>query len=179
MKTKNILNKKKKGISVIIGYVLLVSFAIILGVLIYSWMKSYVPRGELECPDGISMFVENYECASNQLTLNFVNTGKFSIGGYFIRAKTFAEQEIATLDISRNITDSVSKLYPTGVKFGPVAGSQNTLNPNTNETEVYNLTGFYPIYAVEITPVRWQEEDNKMRLVSCSDAKIKEIIDCS
>jgi len=37
----------KKGISVIIGYLLLVSFAIIISGMVYVWMKTYVPTEKL------------------------------------------------------------------------------------------------------------------------------------
>jgi len=51
------------------------------------------------------------------------------------------------------------------------------LNPNEDEREVYNITDMNgEIYSIEILPIRWQIEKNKIKLVSCKDAKIKEII---
>ncbi|MFH1503615.1 MAG: archaellin/type IV pilin N-terminal domain-containing protein [Candidatus Diapherotrites archaeon] len=181
MKTKKELFFKikfKKGVSVIIGYVILVSFVIVLGIIVYSWMKTYVPRAELECPDGISLFIEDYKCSSEQLNLTLRNIGTFSIGGYFIRATTSPEQEIAKLDLSRNITKETAKLYPIGIRFGEITSTGNSLGPDENEIDIYNLTGGDRIYSLEIIPVRWQEENNKRRLVSCKDAKIKETIEC-
>ncbi|MEK6817222.1 MAG: hypothetical protein AABX80_00310, partial [Nanoarchaeota archaeon] len=43
--------------------------------------------------------------------------------------------------------------------------------------DISGLTG--KIYAVEITPIRWQEEKNKVRIVSCTNAKTKKILDLS
>jgi hypothetical protein len=183
MKTKKSMlkTKKKKGISVIIGYVLLVSFAVVLGVLIYSWMKGMNPGAgvHLECPDEISIFVKSYDCSSDQLTLDLMNNGRFSIGGYFIRATTNPNQEIATLDISRNITEPQARLFPTGIKFGGIAGPQNSLSTGDIEIEQFDLAGNYPIYSIQITPIRWQEEENKELLVTCAEAKITEKIKCS
>ena len=48
----------KKGVSVIIGYVLLIAFAILISAGVYAWLKTYVPREPLNCPDGVSIFVK-------------------------------------------------------------------------------------------------------------------------
>ncbi len=171
------LDRSKRGVSVIIGYVILVSFVIVLAIIVYSWMKTYVPMEELNCPDGVSVFVEKYECSENNLTLYLKNNGRFNVGGYFIYATTSPTQLIATTDLSRNITESTAKIYPTGIKLvQPLAG--NLFAPNQKETETYDLTGLNPIYSVEITPIRWQVEKNKNKLVSCKDARIRENIDC-
>jgi hypothetical protein len=183
MKTKKEMSraKKKKGISVIIGYVLLVSFAVILGVLIYSWMEGMNPGAgvHLECPDEISIFVKSYDCSSDQITLDLMNNGRFNIGGYFIRATTSPQQEIATLDISRNATTPGTRLFPTGIKFGEVGDEKNSLITGQSEIEQFDLTGTYPIYSVQITPIIWKEEDNQELLVTCSESKIIENIKCS
>jgi hypothetical protein len=171
---------KKKGVSSIIGYVLLISFILLLAVLVYFLLRTYVdPVGDLKCPDETSIVIKSYQCNSTELDLTLKNDGNFDIGGYFILATTSPEQEIATLDLSRNITSSTSKLSPRGVKFGEIGGSENSLKPNQDEKDIYHLTGFEPIYSIEITPLRWQEEDNQKLLVTCTDAKIKKVLNCS
>ncbi len=172
------IKSSKKGVSVIIGYVLLITFVTVLGILIYNWMKTYVPSDELDCPEGISLFVQDYACSSNELNISLINTGRFSLGGYFIRATTSPTQQIATLDLSRNITENLAKLYPTGVRFG-IIGSENSLGPDEEELDKYDLTNLGVIYSVEITPIRWQVEKGKKRLVSCKNVKVKEIIKCN
>jgi hypothetical protein len=170
---------KKRGVSSIIGYVLLVSFMLVLGVLIYLLLKTYVPGEVDNCPDETSILIKSYECNPDQLILNLKNDGNFNIGGYFIYATTSPQQETATLDLSRNITPSIYRLYPRGVKFGEVGEEENSLTPDQNSTGIYNLTGLAQIYSMEITPIRWQEEKNKNLLVTCTNAKIKKTIDCS
>lgn len=171
-------NRKKKGISVVIGYVLLVSFAVIIGVLVYAWMKPFVPKGIPECPDEISIFVKSYDCAPNYLNLTLENNGRFNIGGYYIYATTSPNQEFATLDISRNISIPQDRLFPIGLKFGTVGSPKNSLGMGDGEEDKFDLTGFYPVYSVTITPIRWQKEGNKEALVSCKNAVIKEPIIC-
>jgi hypothetical protein len=170
---------KKRGVSSIIGYVLLVSFMLILGVTVYLLLKTYVPGEVDNCPDETSLLIKSYECNSNQLILNLKNDGNFDIGGYFIYATTSPQQETATLDLSRNITPSIYRLYPRGVKFGEVGEEENSLSPNQDGIGIYNLTGLAQIYSVEITPIRWQEEDGKNLLVTCTNAKIEKVLDCS
>jgi hypothetical protein len=174
------IKQNKKGVSIIIGYVLLVSFAVVLGVLIYSWMQGMNPGAgvHLECPEEVSIFVKSYNCSEDQLTIDFINNGRFSIGGYFIRATTSPTQDIATLDISRNITIPETRIFPTGIKFGQVSDPKNSLSIGENEIEQFDLTGNYPIYSIQITPIRWQEEDNQEHLVTCSEARITEKITC-
>jgi len=167
--------KNKKAISPLIGYILLISAAIFMSIIVYTWLKTYVPKTALECPDTTSIFIKNYLCDSDELQITFENNGKFSLAGYFIRATNSPEQELATIDLS-------SKLLEGGVKvdnfisFG--GGNENTLGPNSEKTHKFNLTEIGSIYSIEIIPMRYQEQDNKMRFVSCGDAKIKEELTC-
>jgi len=158
-----------------IGYVLLVVAVVIMGVLVAQWIKSYVPGKSLECPDDTSIFIKNYSCDSTELQITLKNNGKFNLSGYFIRATDSPEQELATIDLS-------SKLLAGGVQVGNyilfVQSEENTLGPNSDTTQKFDLTEISPIYLVEITPVRYQEEDNKIRFVSCGNAKVRENVNC-
>ena len=71
--------KSKKAVSVIVGYVLLISFAIVIGVIVYQWMKTYVPKEDINCPDGTSLFIKRYEYTPELLTLYLKNNGKCDI----------------------------------------------------------------------------------------------------
>ncbi len=168
---------KKRGVSPIIGYVLLVTFVIVLGVVVYNWMKTYVPSESLECPDGTSLFVKNYSCTGNSLNITLKNNGKFNVGGYFIYATTSPEQELATRDISFYISENFSRLNPTGVKL---LGEVNSLKPNQEEAEEFDFSGAnFTIYSIEIIPLRWQKESRINLMVSCKESKIRETISCS
>jgi len=172
--------KSKKAVSVIIGYVLLVSFGIVIGVIVYQWMKTYVPQDDLNCPDGVSMFIESYDCSPNSLNITFKNNGKFDIGGYFIYATNSSEQTLATIDLSARNTNTGSRFGNTSViLIGMIdSATLNDFGANKEETDKYNTTGLGTIYSVEVLPIRWQTEKNRVILVSCKDAKIKETIEC-
>ena len=65
------------------------------------------------------------------------------------------------------------------IKF---SGIENSFSPgDPDEKTFFDLGGsdIGTLYSVEVEPVRWQEEKNQKLPVSCSKAKIKEIIFCS
>lgn len=166
----------KKGVSIMIGYVLLVTTAIIMGVIIYQWIKTYVPSDTLECPDGVSLFIKqySYDCNNSELSLTLKNNGVFSVAGYFIYGSNKTDQELATTDLS-NYTNSGEG------KGGTVLlAMENSFDPNQEITNVFNLpnSSLGRIYSIDIIPIRFQEENNKRRFVSCGNSKIKEIINC-
>jgi hypothetical protein len=171
--------KAKKALSTIIAYVLLVTFAVVIGVLVYKWMKTYVPQDDLNCPDETSLFIksENYDCSTHLLTLEIMNNGKFDIGGYFIYAADSPYKTLATIDLTKNQTDATSRLSPYGVKFGGLT-SGNSLAPGKTEKDFFDTTGIPRIYSIEIIPLRWQVDKREKNLVSCKDIIIKENLSC-
>ena len=86
-----------------IGYVDLITTAIIISSIVYQHLKTYIPSEDSKCPDGISIFVaeKTYDCANKQLDLTIKNNGRFNIGGYFISATNSPNQEVATSDLSK------------------------------------------------------------------------------
>ncbi len=163
----------KKGISIMIGYVLLISAAVVMGAIVYQWMKTYIPREPLKCPDGISLMVKNAECNTTGewiLNLTLKNNGRFDVDGYFIYATNESGQELATIDLA-NYT-SLGKNTDGLVVFS------DKFRVNKEKQNIFNLTGsgINQIYTIEILPVKSIIKDNKKRLVNCGSAKIKETL---
>ena len=171
-----ISKKNRKGISIMIGYILLIVIAIIISVIVYQWLKTYIPTDPLECPDGVSVFVEDYtyNCTTNQFNFTLKNNGRFSIAGYFIHATNSPEQGVATIDLSEYTSLGVG---------GAVIFSAdiNSLIPNNKINNTFDLsnTSIQQIYSVEIVPVTYRVYNNKNRIISCGDSKIREEISCS
>mgnify|MGYP001607783252 CR=1 FL=1 len=155
----------KLGLSAIVGYVLLTSFAIIMGGIIYYWMKSYTPSDGIACPDDVSVFIENFECTSSKLSLTIKNNGKFNISGYFLRGTNKENTEVATIDLSGG--------EPGGIVRFDMAKS---LSPGNSDVKNIQLT--QSIYSIEIIPIRYEVIENKNRLATCSKAKISEKVNC-
>lgn len=168
---KNILDfpKSKKGVSVLIGYVLLVVFAIVLSVVVYAWLKTYVPGDTLSCPDSISVFIKeaSFNETTSILKLILINNGRFDIAGYFIRATNSSNQNQAIIDISSYLdTNYGGEVVGNSVLFSSVGG--NVLKPGNQKTSIFNISSeIGKPYSIRIIPVRYQTENNRERFVSC------------
>lgn len=183
--------RSKKALSVVIGYLLIVVLATVIGVIVYQWQKTYVPKDSYaECPEGVSLSIisKSYDCTNGKLTLEIKNTGQFSVGGYFIYLIDDLEKTIATIDASKyhtNKSNNLSEILDkNGVKLGgdPLDASKlkkNTFNPGDGPEKheyILNILGNpdIKIYGVEIVPIRWQKEGRREVLASCKNQKIKE-----
>jgi len=191
MLSRAIVNKKinKKGISIMIGYILLIALSVVMSLIVYQWIKTYVPKDTAKCADGVSVFIKDaeYTCTeegkSESLKLTLKNNGKFDVAGYFIHVTDKPEQELAIIDISGNITTG-GTLSQNAVVFvdgenGMTPGEEG--NEKTSEFDfiLKNPTTLLPkFYKVEIIPVRYQEEEGKLRFVSCSSARVNELLNC-
>lgn len=172
------LVKSKLGVSVMIGYVLLVSLAVIMGGAIYIWMKSYVPQESISCPDGSAIAIKeyNYSCSSNEnITFVLKNNGRFALAGYFIHVSNKTDQKIANIDLSKYEYSGDFMKFQTAFVMG--IGNENGFAPGDETINIFNWSssGVGEIYSMEILPVRWQKDDNnKIRLVSCGDDSVAE-----
>ena len=150
--------------------------------IVYQWMKTYVPKEIINCPDEASLFIKdvNLNCTNLRLSLVLQNNGRFNLGGYFIRATNDSNQELATIDLSqfldKNATNG-AKIEGNLIMFNKYKFGENSLEPNSAAvTHIFNLDNL--IYSIEIIPIRYQLENNKNRIVSCGNSKIKEYIKC-
>jgi hypothetical protein len=176
------INLDKRGISIMIGYILLITSAVVMSAIVYQWMKSYVPKDTIDCPDGVSIFITESSCIENiadntyELRINIRNNGRFDIGGYFIHATDNETQELATIDLSENLL--FGKVSRGAVVFIPGTNKvENYLNPSDEIERVFNSSS--KLYSIELIPIRYQVQENKKQLVSCGRAKIIENIDCA
>ncbi len=176
-------NNKKKGVSAILGYVLMVTFTVVLGLVVYGVLKTYAPQQQIDCPQETSLLVTgyNYDCDNKILSIDITNDGKFSIGGYFIYATDSPDKDLATLDLSSLNMEENKILKPSGVIFGTFADEErNSLAPNSVESDDYNLTTLNKqVYKIEIVPLRWETRNRRMMVVSCKNADTKKVIECS
>ena len=173
--------KKKKAVSEIIGYILLITFAIVIAGVVYSWLKTYVPKEGIKCPDEVSVYISEYDASiPEELNLTLKNNGQFSVGGIFIYYSTDETQEIAVNDLSKSplIETKAVKMTSSGggLRFTP-ATEENPFKPGEDKEIIFDITGIDKIYAVEIIPIRWQTEGTKKPVpVSCANAKTKKIL---
>jgi hypothetical protein len=170
----------KKGVSIMIGYILLISITVAMSVFVYSWVKTYVPKEISACPEGTFISIKELSCSNNPinnnsyLSLNLKNNGRFNIAGYFIHATNEKNQELATIDISPNIIQG-GIIFGNSILFTELGN--NSMEPNSENEARFILD--YKIYSLEIVPIRFQKEGTKNVLVGCGKSKIKEVINCN
>lgn len=165
----------KKAVSVMIGYILLVAAAVVMGTITYQWLISYAPSEGIGCPDDVSVFIKKYSCDATNHIFNFTlkNNGKFSVAGYFIHISNTTTEGLAETDLSSyivlgGVNAANSIIY--------VSESDNTLTPGSEKESSFDLTGLGLNYIniTEIIPARYQEYDKKLKFASCGGSKIKE-----
>ncbi len=171
----------KRALSIVIGYILLIAISIVMSIIVYQWLKTYVPKDTAKCSEGTSFFIKeiSYNCTSKKLDITVKNNGKFSINGYFIHVSNSSNPDVlATIDISRNITDG-GIVSGSSITFSDTIKNALTPEEPTNAKLCsFNIAGYSQLYKIEIIPTRMQEIDNKERLVSCGDAKVEETLSC-
>ena len=173
--------KNKKGISIVIGYILLISISIIMSVLVYQWLKTYVPTDSIECPEGTSIFIKeiSYNCENSELNLIIKNNGRFGINGYFIKVSDKKGSELATIDIAKNLITG-GTASGSSVVFSEL--SENALSPTEPaniKLAVFDVSDYSQLYKVEIIPTRIQIVNDIKRLVSCTNAKVEADLKCN
>lgn len=195
-KTRNFLAtiflaKNRKGISLVIGYILLITISIVMSIIVFQWLRTYVPTESPKCSDGTSVFIKNiqYDCTpgNEKLGITVKNNGRFSVNGYFIHASDNPNPEaLATIDMSSKITDGGDVYgYTNSIIFAVTEENYLTPNEHNITKSSFDVTKYCPcdpgtkLTKIEIIPTRVQEVDNKKRLVSCTDAKIEEVLTCS
>jgi hypothetical protein len=176
------MNMSKKGLSIVVSYVLFVGIAVGLSIIVYSWLKSYVPKESLECPDGVSIAISQitYESATKRLNLTLRNNGRFSIDGFYIRAsnKSSELKDISELNIAPDmiILNPLEKSTVYGNQIRFLNTEFNSLAPGEFVFRAFNLSKYGQVKKIEIIPIRYEKISGKMKLLQCSNAKIQEIL---
>ena len=168
---------QRKGVSLMIGYVLLITLAIVMSVVAYSWMKTYLPKGPTECPDGVSLFLKEAgfdSSVSQTLTLTLKNNGRFNLLGYYIYATNSSDQPLATIDLSQYLI-SGGKILGNSISFASGAG--NSLTAGEEVVHIFNIpAGLGELYSISVIPTRIEEEGNAERFTSCSGARTEQLV---
>ena len=173
-----LVKENKKGVSVLVGYVLLVVFAIIIGAGVYAWLKTYVPNDSLNCPDGTSAFIKDarFDSINSILDLRVRNNGRFDVAGYFIHASNSSTQKLQAIDLSPYLNeDDQGVIFGNSVLHSVTGG--NDLKPGDESHNTFSIpSSIGNVYSIRIIPTRFQEEDNRNRFVSCGDARVEQIV---
>lgn len=82
---------QKRGVSIMVGYVLLVIIAISISILVYNYLEIYVPKEKPECPDGhdVTLIIQSASCQigseEDTLSITILNKGLFKVDAVYVR----------------------------------------------------------------------------------------------
>ena len=145
------LSRNKSALSNMVAYVLLISIAIVLSVLVYNWLRFYVSEDDVdECPPGVNIIIGSYECymtnefGPGRLVVVLKNKGRFTIDGYVLRVHDRPEA-----DFGFYVFDDV------GVAISPGEEYERTYEFVDYDFDGYNIS---TVTLVEVQPFLMDEE---------------------
>jgi len=112
------LVNSKRGVSEVVGYVLLVVIAIGLSVGVYSYLKVFVPKEKPECQEDIHLIVQDYSYhftsspLKADLTITLSNKGLFNISSAYVRLGTVGRTVRYPIGLDRGKVDFDAGLSP-------------------------------------------------------------------
>jgi FlaG/FlaF family flagellin (archaellin) len=163
---RGLLRSDKKGVSEMVAYVLLIILALGLSILVYSYLKGFIFKERVECPDGVSLSISEAECncENNKLHITLTNNGRYTVYNSYVYLREFDGTEFKK----------------TGIQIWPKSGESvqtNPLNilPGKPGEIVHGETVNAGKYLVEVRPVAVSLEDSS-KAALCSKAVVtKEI----
>ena len=191
---KNLLRLDKKGVSQMIGYVLLIIIAISLSIAVFAFLKLYVPPASPECPEEVKLTIDAYTCEETatsgefELTVTLTNKGLLRVYGVYIRMGDSERTYKPLINTGEHLGEEWGDLFFTGEDVGgnPMNGYLNPYDSakkpsqggQTQQLYLYNETGFTNgERELEIEPIYLGEEDDNQASV-CETAIVRKIIMC-
>jgi hypothetical protein len=185
MKELSPLIKRKRGVSIMVGYVLLVVIAIGISVLVYGFLELYVPKEKPECGKDATLIVQDYSCEINPngdgedyLSIELVNRGLFKADAVYIRlGKPGREVKALVTDdvyFAQKSDSTLSGLSP-GESYNWGGGTSPTDYSNKEKIKAItdNRGG---TYTLEIEPAIVNDETGILAL--CPELTITQEITC-
>lgn len=107
--------RNKRGLSLVVSYVLLIVLAMSVSIWVYSWLKGNVNLITAEeCPEDVVLQISNisYESSNQQINFTVSNKGLFNVDGFVIRAGTdkginFGDYVLNSTGLALNVSKEV------------------------------------------------------------------------
>ncbi len=152
----------KKGDSLVVSYVLLISITLIIAGLAYTWLRFQADISEPEsCPDGVSIYIEDYSFNNplTELNLTLLNNGRFNITGFFIRINNESDKEEGVFNFFKG-------------NYTIIPGENLSLYFNQTNYFV-NVSTYNKICFIEVQPF---VKSSKNEIALCSQMSTKKIV---
>ena len=180
----------KKAVSLMISYVLLVTIAIIMSIIVFTYLKTIANvEPVIDCKEGTSIVVEDYSCDANkeEITLTIRNNGIFNVDGFIA---TFGDHELrepsAKLKIAEGQEDTLAhfKSGKNSIPFepprflDPTDPKKDPLIPGEIiEVRFANSKEFETIYNLKVQPYIIDEE-TELRIACGGKINKQDVEDC-
>jgi hypothetical protein len=163
----NLVNNKR-GVALMVAYALLVIIAVGISVVVYPYLKEYLPLDTPECPADTALFVASVVCdnaneGNEELIISLSNRGLFSIPAAYIRLG----------DVGREIRFQVNndkELFP----IGPLEPGKKSNFTSYNISHIINQTDEENGLILEIQPAIFVDR----KLIPCERAVTSQKIEC-
>ncbi len=136
---KDLLLLDKKGVSLMVGYVLLIVIALALATMVFAYLKIYLPKDEPECYKEISISIDSVVCSEGKIKVNVTNRGLFSIDGLVIRA---GDKE----RVFKETLGGESIIFPDGLKPSERFESPVYVFSQANAERLFEIEGQAVVY---------------------------------
>ena len=170
MMVKDLLLRDKKGVSLMMGYVLLIIIAIGLSIAVYSFLVLYLPSQEPGCPDDIKMTVDKVVCDCSEsnyvIILDLTNRGLFDIDGVIVKAGKIGRFGNV---LNRNEEDATSPKAGESINNAMFTLLDKAGDPVTSQPNDYQ---------VEIEPYVFIEEESDKPQLCSHNLVTQPIVDC-
>jgi FlaG/FlaF family flagellin (archaellin) len=105
--------RNKRGVSEVIGYVLLIVLVLGMSAAVYTFLKLYVPKEKPECQSDVNIIVDSYyyNAAQSILEVNVSNKGLFTVDAVYVRLGA-TDRKIRNSIIAALGKERVSGLVP-------------------------------------------------------------------
>jgi len=165
---RNILKLHKRGLSEIVGYVLLIVIALSVSIAVAAWINYQLPKQKLECKEDVSLVIRDYDCgvpeSDNYIELTLENRGLFKIDGFYVRVRETGQEGLATRKVKYAYTNLVEETNEIPQQVLPGNEISVTLN------YLDGTSSYESIDMIEIEPFQIIED----KIVLCEKAVIKQ-----
>lgn len=167
----------KSGVSLMVSYVLLILIAVALSLLVFSYLKIYIPSNQKpECANDFSLIIQSLSCSLStdsdvdEMTITLQNKGLFNADGVLIRIRNpdfkvktdFEEEILFNPRLESNLNDCTKK---------------KALSPGDECIHIIKRDFGENAYIVEIQAEEFIGEGNKIAV--CEDSIVSQKVICS
>jgi hypothetical protein len=162
------LVKNKRGIALMVAYALLVIIAVGISVIVYPYLKEYLPLDTPECPADMALIIESAVCdianeENEELIISLSNRGLFNIPAAYIRLG----------DVGRDVRFQVNN----DVEFftlGPLEPGKKTDLISYSISDILEKTNEENGLILEVQPAIFENR----KLIPCDGAVVSQTIEC-